>query len=95
MNNYEMMYILDSEMEESAREALLERVKGVIESDGSVESVEEWGLRKLAYEIRKQREGFYYLLQFQAGPDLPRELDRNMKIWEGILRHMIVKNEES
>ena len=94
MSKYELMYVLKPDTEEAQREALLEKFKGIIEADGSVDSVEEWGLRKLAYEIQKEKEGFYLLVNYQAGPDLNHELDRNLKIADEVIRHMIVKIEE-
>lgn len=94
MNKYELMYVLHPNTEETQREALLEKFKGIIEADGTVDSVEEWGLRKLAYEIQKEKEGFYFLVNFQAGPDLNKELDRNLKIADEVIRHMIVRIEE-
>lgn len=94
MNKYELMYILNPNTEEEQREALLTKFKGIIEADGSVETVEEWGLRKLAYEIQKEKEGFYLLVNYQAGPDLNKELDRNLKIADEVIRHMITRIEE-
>lgn len=94
MNKYELMYVLLPNTEEEKREALLEKFKGIIETDGSIDSVEEWGLRKLAYEIQKEKEGFYLLVHFQSGADLPKELDRNLKIADEVIRHMITRIEE-
>jgi len=75
MNKYESLYILKPDTEEEARKALIERFKTLVESNGGkVESVDEWGSRKLAYEIDYIKEGYYVLMTFEAGPELPAEL---------------------
>jgi len=95
MNKYELMYVLKPATEEAERETLLEKYKGIIEeADGQVDTIEEWGLRKLAYEIKKETEGFYMLMNFQSDVDVPAELDRNMKIADAVIRHMITRIEE-
>ncbi|RQD69474.1 MAG: 30S ribosomal protein S6 [Tindallia sp. MSAO_Bac2] len=95
MNKYELMYVLKPATEEAERETLLEKYKGIIEGEGGqVDNIEEWGLRKLAYEIQKETEGFYMLMQFQSDVDVPTELDRNMKIADAVIRHMITRIEE-
>ncbi|SDY73508.1 30S ribosomal protein S6 [Tindallia californiensis] len=95
MNKYELMYVMKPATEEAEREALLEKYKGIIEkADGQVDNIEEWGLRKLAYEIKKETEGFYMLMNFQSDVDVPKELDRNMKIADEVIRHMITRIEE-
>lgn len=93
MNKYELMYILKPNTEEEKRTQLLEKFKGIMESNGEVENVEEWGSRKLAYEINKVNEGYYYLVNFKAATDIPKELDRNLKIADEVIRHMIVRLE--
>ena len=95
MNKYELMYVLKPATEEAEREALLEKCKGIIEeADGQVDNIEEWGLRKLSYEIQKENEGFYMLMHFQSDVDLPAELDRNLRIADPVIRHMITRIEE-
>lgn len=93
MNKYELMYILKSDTDEEKRNQLLEKFKGIIETNGAVENVEEWGNRKLAYEINKLNEGYYVLVNFNAAADIPKELDRNLKIADEVIRHMIVRLE--
>lgn len=93
MNKYELMYILKSDTDEEKRALLLEKFKGIIETNGAVENVEEWGNRKLAYEINKLNEGYYLLVNFNAATDIPKELDRNLKIADEVIRHMIVRLE--
>lgn len=71
----------------------MEKFKGIVETNGEIENVEEWGTRKLAYEINKINEGYYVLVNFNAAADIPKELDRNLKIADEVIRHMIVRLE--
>ncbi|MBB6629925.1 MULTISPECIES: 30S ribosomal protein S6 [Clostridium] len=95
MRKYETIFILHPTMEEEAVKANIEKFKGVIETNGGVvDNVDFWGKRKLAYEIKKVNEGYYTLINFSANPELPKELDRIFRITDGIVRHIIVKEEE-
>ncbi len=94
MNKYELVYILKSNVEEEKRTQLLDKFRGIIEADGSIENVDEWGNRRLAYEINKVNEGYYVLINFESGTDVPKELSRNLKIADEVIRHMIIKVEE-
>lgn len=94
MNKYELVYILKSNIEEEKRTQLLDKFRGIIEADGAIENVDEWGNRKLAYEINKMNEGYYTLVNFNAGSDIPKELDRNLKIADEVIRHMIIRTEQ-
>ena len=95
MNKYELIYVIDTAMEESARNELIARFNGMIEEDGGkVEKVEEWGKRRLAYTVNYKNEGYYVLVNFTANPELPREIERVMQINESILRYLTVKVEE-
>lgn len=93
MNKYETLYIIKPTVEEEARKALIEKFSEIIASEGTVESVEEIGMRKLAYEINYISEGYYVLVNFQAQPSLPAELERNFKINENIMRYIVIKKE--
>ncbi|WP_297521722.1 30S ribosomal protein S6 [uncultured Clostridium sp.] len=94
MRNYETIFVINPSLEEEAVKALIEKFKGVIENGGgTIENVDFWGKRRLAYEIKKVSEGFYTLVNFSAGTELPKELDRVFKITDGIIRHIIVKKE--
>lgn len=90
MVNYEVMFIIDPSLEDEKKDAAVERVKSVIASEGEVEKVDVWGLRKLAYPIRKKNEGYYAVIEFKAEPTLPAELDRRLKISDDFMRHIIV-----
>lgn len=94
MTKYEVMFIMDPILEEEKRTAVIENVKGIIEADGSVSKVDIWGMRKLAYPIRKKNDGFYVVIEFEAGSELPKELDRKLKIFDDIMRHLIINKEE-
>lgn len=91
MNNYESIFVLKPSLEEEARAQMIERFQSVItKSGGELVKTEEWGLRKLAYEIQKLREGYYVLMQFKASPELPKELERNYKIVDEVIRYIVV-----
>ena len=93
MNDYETMLVFRPDIEDEKREALIERLKSVI-GEGNQFSVDNWGLRKLAYEINKKKDGFYVLIQFKANADMPKELDRRLRISDSIMRHIIVCKDE-
>lgn len=94
MTNYELMFIIDPTLEDEKKEAAVETVKGIIEADGTVGEVDVWGLRKLAYPIQKKNEGYYAVVTFQASPELPKELDRRLRISEAVMRHLIINKDE-
>lgn len=94
MTNYELMFIIDPALEDEKKEATVETVKGIIEADGTVGEVDVWGLRKLAYPIQKKNEGYYVVVTFQASPELPKELDRRLRISEVVMRHLIINKDE-
>ncbi|MGE5627085.1 MAG: 30S ribosomal protein S6 [Solirubrobacterales bacterium] len=96
MRKYETIFILHPSLDEEAVKANVEKFKGVIENGGGViENVDFWGKRKLAYEIKKVNEGYYTLINFNADPELPKELDRIFRITDTIVRHIIVNNERN
>ena len=90
MKNYELVYVVRPNAEDEVKEAVLNKIQEVISANGELEKVDTWGNRKLAYQIAKFSEGFYVLVNFKASADLPKELDRNLKINENVIRHMIV-----
>ena len=96
MNRYEMIYIIDTGLEDSARKELVEKVSAlIVNNGGEIEKVDEtWGKRRLAYAIDYKTEGWYVLVTFKALADLPRELERNLQINENVLRYLVVKLEE-
>ena len=93
MNRYEMIYIIDADLEEAARKELIEKVSALITANGGeIEKVDEtWGKRRLAYAIDYKTEGWYVLVNFKAPVELPRELERNLQINENVLRYLVIK----
>ena len=94
MRNYELLFILDPAMDEAARNQMIETVKGIINADGEAGEVDLWGAKKLAYPINKKKDGFYVLIPFKASAELPKELDRRLKISDNCMRHIIVCQDE-
>ena len=91
MRKYETIFIQNPSLDEEAINANIEKFKGIIENGGgTVDNVDVWGKRKLAYEIDKVNEGYYTLVNFTASPELPKELDRVFRFTDGIMRHIIV-----
>lgn len=87
--NYEAMIVFNTKIGEDAVKTLVEKFKKLIEDNGTVDSVNEWGKRKLAYEIQDETEGYYVLYDFTSKPDFPAEFDRILKITNGVLRSLI------
>ncbi|MCQ2551723.1 MAG: 30S ribosomal protein S6 [Clostridia bacterium] len=94
MNKYEVMFIINPVLEDSAKEAAIETVKGIIAADGEVVDTDIWGMKKLAYPIEKKTEGYYVVMQFNGNPTLPKELDRRLRISDDFIRHIIVAKDE-
>ncbi|KMT21778.1 30S ribosomal protein S6 [Clostridium cylindrosporum] len=92
MNKYELILVVAPNLTEEEVKATFEKAKGVIEGNGGVvDNVDDWGKRRLAYEINDFNEGFYYLVNFSSNPELPKELDRILRITDSVVRHMVVK----
>lgn len=91
---YETVFIISPTLDDEARNALVEKFKNLISSNGQLLNVEEWGKRRLAYKIDKHAEGYYVLMQFASKPDFPRELERVYRITDGVIRFLIVKLEK-
>jgi small subunit ribosomal protein S6 len=94
MRHYELMVILDPELEERTVAPSLDRFLNVVrKGGGSIENVNIWGRRKLAYEIKKKIEGIYAVVDMQAEPDLAKELDRQLNLNEAVLRTKLIRPE--
>ncbi len=93
MRSYETIFVLRPNLEEEARNALIEKFKTIINTAGEVVNVDEWGTRKLAYEIEKLRDGYYVLVNFKATIDLPSELERNFRISDDVIRYIVINKE--
>lgn len=94
MAKYETMLVTTATLDEEASAKLVGKFTSLIEANGTIDSVEEWGKRKLAYPINDEPEGIYTLVKFTSAPEFPAELDRVYKITDGVLRSMIVVNAE-
>ena len=86
---YEVLYVLNLNLTEEETQAIVEKFKTLIEQNGTVDEMEEWGKRKLAYEINYLTEGYYVLVKFTSGPELPAELDRILGITDGVIRSLV------
>ena len=87
--NYELMYIIDAMLEEEQIAAMVDKFKKLIEANGTINELEEMGKKKLAYLIDDKPEGYYVLVKFTSGPEFPAELDRVLRITDGIMRSLI------
>jgi len=91
MHNYELVIIIHPDLDDEAIEQSLDRIKGWITAgDGSIDKIDKWGKRRLSYQIQKQNEGIYYLLDVSMLPTSIAELERNLTILEPVMRYMIV-----
>ena len=88
--NYEVVYIVDPAQGEEGIASIVANFKSLAEQNGSAVEVEEWGTRKLAYPINYKNDGYYVLMSFTSEPAFPRELDRILRITDGIMRSLIV-----
>ena len=94
MAKYETMLVTSAALDEEATTALAGKFKSLIEANGTIEAVDEWGKRRLAYPINDENEGVYTVITFTSEPNFPAELDRVYKITDGVLRTMIVAQAE-
>ena len=94
MNQYEVMYVIDTALEDSARTELINRFSELVtKNGGEVDRVDEWGKRRLAYAINYKTEGYYVLMYIKAPSELPRELERNLQISDSVLRYLVIRYE--
>ncbi|HIS55898.1 MAG: 30S ribosomal protein S6 [Lachnospiraceae bacterium] len=94
MNKYELAVILSAKLEDEERAAAMEKIQGYITRfGGTVTNVDEWGKKRLAYEIQKMREGFYYFVQFEGDADCPNEVESHVRIMEPVIRYLCVRQD--
>ena len=94
MSKYELCVVLNAKIEDEERAGVLEKIKGLITRfGGSITNVDEWGKKKLAYEVQKMKEGYYYFIQFDAETDAPREIENRIRIMENVMRFLVVKQD--
>ena len=94
MNKYESIIIINPSLEEEGIKNLIKKFSDLINTEGKVESVEEMGKRKLAYEVKKNKEGYYILINFEAKPTLITELERNYRITDEVIKFIVVRKED-
>ncbi len=95
MNNYELALVVNAKIDDEARTQTIENVKELISRyGGTITNVDEWGIRKLAYEIQKMREGYYYFIQFDADSNVPREVEERLGIMDNVIRYLCIRLDE-
>lgn len=96
MNKYELALVVNAKVEDEVRLATVEKAKEYIARfGGTVTNVDEWGKKRLAYEIQKMREGFYYFIQFDAESDCPAQLENSVRIMDNVIRFLCVRQDEA
>ena len=96
MSKYELTVVVSAKIEDDERAAVIDKCKALVERfGGTITNVDEWGKKKLAYEIQKMREGFYYFIQFDANADVPAQLEENVRIMDNVLRFLCVRADEA
>ncbi len=96
MNKYELALVVNAKIEDDVRTATVEKAKAYIERfGGTVTEVEDWGKKRLAYEVQKMREGFYYFIQFDAAADVPAQVEQRVRIMDNVLRFLCVRKDEA
>lgn len=94
MNKYELCVVVNAKLEDEDRAAVIDKVKAQIERfGGKISDVDDWGKKKLAYEIQKMREGFYYFVHFEADPSCPAEVEKRVRIMDGVIRYLCVRQD--
>lgn len=96
MNKYELALVVNAKIEDDARTATVEKAKEyIIRFGGTVTEVEDWGKKRLAYEVQKMREGFYYFIQFEAEAAAPAQIEQRVRIMDNVLRFLCVRKDEA
>ena len=95
MNKYELAVVVSAKIEDEERTAVIDNCKALIERfGGQVTDVDEWGKKRLAYEIQKMKEAYYYFIKFESeNADCPNEVEDNVRIMENVIRYLVVKQE--
>ena len=94
MNKYELALVVSAKVEDEVREATVEKAKGYITRyNGTITEVEEWGKKKLAYEIQKMKEAYYYFIHFESDATTPGEIEQRIRIMDNVIRYLCVRQE--
>jgi small subunit ribosomal protein S6 len=95
MNKYELAVVVSSKIEDDDRIATIERVKEIItKHGGTITNVDEWGKKRLAYEVQKMKDAFYYFIQFEGESTVPAEIESRVRIMENVIRYLCVRQDE-
>ena len=96
MNKYELAVVVSAKIEDDERAAVVDKCKALVERfGGNITEVDEWGKKKLAYEVQKMREAFYYFIQFEGASTVPAEVESRIRIIENVVRYLCVKQDEA
>ena len=96
MNKYELAVVVSANLEDEARDAVIGKVKALVERfKGNITEVDEWGKKKLAYEIQKMKEAYYYFIRFEADVNAPAEIESRIRIMDGVIRYLVVRQDEA
>ena len=94
MNKYELAVVVSAKIEDDERAQVIEKVKALVERfGGQISDVDEWGKKRLAYEIQKMKDGFYYFIHFESESEVPGELEQSLRIMENVIRYLCVRQE--
>ena len=94
MNKYELALIVSAKIEDDVRVATVDKVKGYIESlNGTITNVDEWGKKRLAYEIQKMKEAYYYFIHFESDAETPSEIEQRIRIMDNVIRFLCVRQD--
>ena len=94
MNKYELALVVSAKLEDEERAAVVEKAKGYITRyNGVITEVEEWGKKRLAYEIQKMKEGFYYFITFESDSNCPNEVEQRVRIMENVIRYLCIRQD--
>ena len=95
MNKYELAVVVSAKIEDDERAATIEKVKEIItKNGGTITNVDEWGKKRLAYEVQKMREAFYYFIQFEGEATVPAEIESRVRLMENVVRYLVVRQDE-
>lgn len=94
MSKYESIFIVNSDLGEEAIKSTVEKIKTLVEGSAALDGIDEWGNRKLAYEVNKKNEGYFTLIEFTSDPEFPKELERIYRITDEVIKYLIIKKDE-
>ena len=96
MNKYELAVVVSANLEDEQRTATVDKVKALVERfNGNITEVDDWGKKKLAYEIQKMKEAYYYFIRFEADENAPAEIESRIRIMDGVIRFLVVRQDEA